>query len=429
MRLDGASEHITPYDKLAFSDVQAQALLASGEHRQELTAFFGEREYGELQYLARRAAKSAAGTRAGRVLIIPGIMGSQLGFDRPAPQPADLLWVDAADIGAGRLRALRVESAAPVRTMGVVLYSYLRLRLHLVASGFDVASVDYDWRLGIEVLGKQLAQRIEAEPHAHVHLVAHSMGGLVSRAALSLPVRRKVRQVVLLGSPNEGSFAGVQAVRGTYPVVRKLAQLDARTSAEQLADEVFNSFPSLYHLLPTPSLTQPIDLFEADQWPRQGPRPRPELLRAAWATRGDLAEASENFSVVVGTGQPTVTGIERVEDDFVYTITPRGDGTIPVVSARLDGARTYYVACAHSELTRDPLVANAVAEILKSGTTRRLTQRWSPRNRAVGRISDSQLRLTRTEKVDLTMLDPDARRVFMQTLNEPPPLRLRTPKR
>ena len=429
MRLDGASEHITPYDKLAFSDEQAEAMLANGDHRQDLTAFFGDREYGELQYLARRAAKARTGTREGRVLIVPGIMGSQLGFDRPAPLPPDLLWVDAADISAGRLRALRMDAAAPIRAMGVVLFTYLRLRLHLVASGFDVACVDYDWRLGIDVLGKQLAQRIEAEPHGNVHLVAHSMGGLVSRAAMSLPARRKVQQFVLLGSPNEGSFAGVQAVRGTYPVVRKLARLDARTSAEQLAEDVFNTFPSLYHLLPPPAHTHPIDLFDAAQWPRQGPRPRPELLHAAREGRAGLAKANERWSVVVGTGQPTVTGIEQVADDFVYTVTPHGDGTIPVVSARLTGAHTYYVACAHSELTRDPLVASAVADILKSGATRRLARRWGPRNRAVGRISDSALRLTHTEKVDLTTLDADARRVFMQTLNEPPPLRLRTPGR
>ena len=429
MRLDGPSEHITPYDKLAFSDVQAQALLASGEHRQELTAFFGDREYGELQYLARRAVKRSTGIRAGRVLIVPGIMGSQLGFERPAPLPADLLWVDPADIGAGRLRALRMDLGAPIRPMGVVLFSYLRLRLHLVAHGFDVDCVDYDWRLGIDVLGKRLAQRIEAEPHPYVHLVAHSMGGLVSRAALSLPARRKVQQVVLLGSPNEGSFAGVQAVRGTYPVVRKLARLDPRISAEQLAEEVFNTFPSLYQLLPTPTHTQGIDLFDAQQWPQAGPRPRAELLRAAWETRAGMGKTTARCSVLVGTGQATVTGIERIADDFVYTVRPHGDGTVPALSARLEGAQTYFVACAHSELTRDPLVASAVADILKTGATRRLARRWSPRNRAVGRISDSALRLTHTEKLDLTTLDADARRLYMQSLNEPPPLRLRTPGR
>ncbi|HTY95009.1 MAG TPA: hypothetical protein VMC02_14040 [Steroidobacteraceae bacterium] len=429
MRLDRASEHITPYDRLAFSDTQAQALLASGGHRQELTAFFGEREYGELQYLARRAAAARPGASRPRVLLVPGIMGSQLGFDRVAPLPPDLLWVDPADIIAGRLRALRVDAAAPLRTMGVVLFSYLRLRLHLVARGFDVTCVDYDWRLGVDVLGRQLAQRIEAEPHARVHLVAHSMGGLVCRAALSPATWRKVQQVILLGSPNEGSFAGVQAVRGTYPVVRKLARLDPRTSAEELAEEVFNTFPSLYHLLPTAGHSRPIDLFDARQWPKHGPRPRPELLGAARDARADLAAANPRCSVIVGTGQPTVTGIERADDDFVYTVTPHGDGTVPAFSARLAGAHTYYVACAHSELTRDPLIARAVADILRTGATRRLARRWWPRNRAAARISDAELRLTHTAKLDLTALDADARREYMQTLNEPPPLRLRRPGR
>jgi pimeloyl-ACP methyl ester carboxylesterase len=424
----GASEHITPYDRLAFSDVQAEALLASGAQRAELTAFFGEREYGELQYLAQRALKAGTRPRAGRVLIVPGIMGSQLGFDRSPPLPPDLLWVDPADIGAGRLRALRID-AAPVRAMGVVLHSYLRLRLMLGAAGFDVTCCDYDWRLSIDVLGRQLAQRIEADPNPHVHLVAHSMGALVSRAALMLPVRRKVQQVVLLGAPNQGAFAGVQAIRGTYPVVRKLARLDGRSSAEQLAAEVFNTFPSLYHMLPTPGHSPPVDLFDADQWPHQGPRPNPELLAAARQTMSALARPTDRFSNIVGTGQATVTGIERIADDFVYTVTPHGDGTVPVVSARLEGAHNYFVACAHSELTRDARVANAIADILNTGSTRRLERRWSARNRATGFISDTELRQTHTEKVDLTTLDPDARRHFMQNLNEPPPLRLRTPAR
>jgi pimeloyl-ACP methyl ester carboxylesterase len=429
MRHDGASEHITPYDRLAFTDEQAEALLATGEQRHELIAFFGDREYGELQYLARRALRRRSGPRRGRVLIIPGIMGSQLGLQRPAPLPRDLLWIDPVDISAGRLRALRMDSGAPILAMGVVLFTYLRLRLHLVAGGFDVSCVDYDWRLGVDVLGAQLAQRIEAEPHAFVHLVAHSMGGLVCRAALTSAARRKVQQVVLLGTPNEGSYAGVQAVRGTYPVVRKLAQLDARASAEQLAVEVFNTFPSLYQLLPTARQPHRFDLFDAARWPRRGPRPRPELLAAATQARAQLGAAGERFSVVVGTGQPTVTDIDLEGDDFVYTVTRHGDGTVPAASARLAGATTYYVGCAHSELTRDPLVASAVAEILCCGATRRLARRWSPRNRASGRISDAALRLTHNEKIDLTSLDPDARRVFMQTLNEPPPLRLRTPRR
>ncbi|HTV80200.1 MAG TPA: hypothetical protein VMF03_18250 [Steroidobacteraceae bacterium] len=429
MRHEGISEHITPYDRLAFSDVQAEALLASGEHRQELIAFFGDREYGELQYLARRAVEARLQPRNGRILIVPGIMGSQLGLTRSPPLPRDLLWVDPVDISAGRLRELRVGAGVPIHAMGVVLHTYLRLRLVLVAAGFDVSCVDYDWRLGVDALGAQLAQRIGTEPHEAVHLIGHSMGGLVCRAALTPAARRKVRQVLLLGTPNEGSYAGIQAIRGTSPVVRKLAQLDARASAEQLAEEVFNSFPSLYQLLPTASQPHRLDLFDAAQWPTRGPRPRPELLAAAAPARAGFADGGEGFSVLVGTGQPTVTDVDLEHDEFVYTVTRHGDGTVPVSSARLAGAATYYVACAHSELTRAPLVANAIVEILRTGGTRRLARRWSPRNRATGRISDAALRLTHTEKIDLTTLDPDARRAFMQTLNEPPPLRLRTPRR
>ena len=60
-----------------------------------------------------------------------------------------------------------------------------------------------------------------------------------------------VERVVLLGTPNQGSFAPVQVLRGTYATVRKIARLDGATTAECLTEEVFNSFPSLYQMVPT----------------------------------------------------------------------------------------------------------------------------------------------------------------------------------
>ena len=35
---------------------------------------------------------------APRVIIVPGIMGSQLGLTRRAPLPHDVLWLDPVDI-------------------------------------------------------------------------------------------------------------------------------------------------------------------------------------------------------------------------------------------------------------------------------------------------------------------------------------------
>ena len=82
---------------------------------------------------------------------------------------------------------------------------------------------------------------------------------------------------MLLGTPHLGSFAAVQALRGTYAVVRKVARLDARASAESLASQVFSSFPSLYDLLPS-ATAGTVNLLRLQSWPRGGPRPRARLL-------------------------------------------------------------------------------------------------------------------------------------------------------
>jgi hypothetical protein len=134
--------------------------------------------------------------------------------------------------------------------------------------------------------------------------------------------------------------------------------------------------------------------------------------------------------VIVGDGQETVTGVTRRGNGFQYTITRRGDGTVPTECALLPGARTYYTSVAHSELARDEVIARAIADLLHTGRTKRLKSKLERRpSAAEARISDAGLRRTHTTKVDWVGLEPDARRVFLQTLNEPPKLRLRLPTR
>ena len=52
-----------------------------------------------------------------------------------------------------------------------------------------------------------------------------------------------MQRVLLLGTPNGGSFAAVQALRGTYAVVRKVARLDANASAETLDERGLQLLP------------------------------------------------------------------------------------------------------------------------------------------------------------------------------------------
>jgi hypothetical protein len=423
------TDHVTPYDKFAWSDTDIEQLLVTGEHERDLVAYFGEREYRELAELARRAAGVPLPDDAARVFVVPGIMGSQLGLRRQPPLPDDILWLDPIDIGVGRLSSLHLSAGTPIVPLGVVLYSYLRLKLNLRASGFAPVLYDYDWRLGVDQLGAALAERIRTEPVDRIMIVAHSMGGLVSRAALTQPGMSNVERLVLLGTPNFGSFAPLQALRGTYSVVRKIAGLAGRGSPESLAGKIFNSFPSLYHMLPSAQCNGSADLFDPGEWPRSGPRPNRALLRDARDIQSKLVQADERISVVVGVGQETVTAVVKRRDDFVYTITRHGDGTVPAVSAGLPGARNHYTLAAHSDLTRDPTVAAAVADLLHTGTTERLPSKWKSSSAAEAQISDRQLRRMHTEKVDWAGLEPDERREYLENLNEPPKLQLRIPKK
>ena len=427
---DSLLDHVTPYDRFSWGEAQIEEWLASDARRGELSDYFGPTEYRALAALARRALTARPSDNALRVLIVPGIMGSQLGLTRAAPLPNDIVWLDPLDIQRGRLAALRVPGAAPIVPLGVVLFSYLRLKLHLRAAGFAAEFHDYDWRLSIVDSGQALAERLRTLRAARVAIVAHSMGGLVSRAALALAGTGHIERLVLLGTPNCGSFAAVQALRGTYAVVRKVARLAQQASAESLAAEVFSTFPSLYELLPWGTCSVAgSDLFDAQGWPAAGPGPDANLLAAARTVQRQLAPPDERFAVIAGVGAATVTAVRRRGAEFLYTLSRGGDGTVPLQSALLPGVRSAYARAAHSELTRNPVVAAAVVDLLRTGTTRRLPSRWRGTARASAQVSDAELRATHAEKVDWGALSPKARRLFLENLNEPPQLRLRVPRR
>ena len=180
-------DHVTPYDRFARQDANVERWLATGTHREELRGFFGDQEYRSLSVLARRARRVGVNRRLPRVLLVPGIMGSQLGMERAGPLPHDIVWLDPLDIHAGRLSALRLPGRARIVPLGIVLFSYLRLKLYLQSRGFAVEAHDYDWRLPVVQLGRALAARLHSRRNTRVALVAHSMGGLVVRAALAQP--------------------------------------------------------------------------------------------------------------------------------------------------------------------------------------------------------------------------------------------------
>ncbi len=363
--------------------------------------------------VARRAAATRPDPRRA-VLVVPGIMGSQLGIPRAPPLPDDLLWIDPYDFHQGGLLRLALENDQVV-SCGPVVHSYLRLKLALTAEGFSVRCFDYDWRHGVEELGRRLATRLRSTPDARWHLVCHSMGGLVARAALA-HAPEHIDRIVTLGTPHTGAYAPLQALRGVYGTVRRLAQLDPHHSAEELAQRVFGGFPSLYDMLPRGATP---DWLHAGSWPAQSPAPRPaELARAATFT---LPEARDRLYCIAGHGQPTVTSARVEGAGLRYTLDMRGDGTVPTRSAALPGHTCRYVALAHSELPRNRDVALAVADLLNSGTTARLepVPTSNGAGNAVTEVTDDVLRAMFTRKLDWQAMSAEERRAWLDSLNAP----------
>jgi pimeloyl-ACP methyl ester carboxylesterase len=401
--------------------------LAKGHHRASLREHFGSSAYRELSLLAARAqrVKSADGPR---VLILPGIMGSRLcamkrrraaGGAAPATASQEVLWIDPERIAAGRLKELILPSAESIRPMGVLLFSYARMKLMLEIEGFDAEFFPYDWRLGIDELGTALASHIAAQDKP-VSLIAHSMGGLIARIAVKRLPKRLVRKLIMLGTPNRGSLAPVLALRGTYPFVRKLARLDHRHSAEYLAQEVFCTFPGIYHMLPSSRRRGALDLLDPRSWPPTGPVPDSALLRRVAAVRRRLAAPDSRMCHIVGVNWKTVVAVRRTAAGFEYGSSLNGDGTVPVALALLPKLKAYFIDEWHGHLANNSRVIRAVVDLLRRGSTRELSRHFAPAHARLSRFDDAQLALIGGGKIDWRRLTSAQRKAVLAELDGAP---------
>jgi len=397
-------------------DDQLVALLRSGAHAVLLIAYFGEPEYRELAQLAKLAV-TRRNPRGRRVFVLPGIMGSRLGL--VARRSYSLLWLHPTAVANGSLSQLAMPSPRALRAVGVMLPGYLKLRLRLEVAGFRPVFCPFDWRRDVDHLGREFARLIERSGERKALVVGHSMGGLVARAALAYDQRR-IAKLVQLGAPNDGSFAPLQALRAVYPTVRKIASLDRMHTAEQLAREVYHTLPGIYQMLPSAANPSEPDLFDPSGWPADELAPDPQLLARARKVRGRLPAANDRCNTIVGFGQDTVVSVAQQERGFQYEFRAEGDGTVPLARAQWADAATWYVNENHGALTKNDLVLAAVAEILKTGDTRRLRTTVPKAAEVASRtVTEDELRAVALRKVQWDALSLDSRRRILDPVLSP----------
>ena len=154
------------------------------------------------------------------LILLPGICGSHLAVD------GKRIWLGLRLVGGLKRLAYPDAPGSVVRPDGVIGPLYDDLAESLAAS-HEVIEFSYDWRKPVEDEARRLALVAEAafasrtQTNQPVRFVAHSMGGLVVRTmALVAPalwqnlMARRGARVLMLGTPNAGSWAPMQVLSG-----------------------------------------------------------------------------------------------------------------------------------------------------------------------------------------------------------------------
>ncbi len=368
------------------------ALLRDGSEARQaaLRDLLGAACHNRLLGLAMRCRSTGEDCEPrGNVIIIPGLLGCSLSeFTAVGPVR---LWLDMPQLAAGAFARLRLEpdgrsAVHDVRPSGVSPCTYGALLLTL-GQHWNVRTFWYDWRKGFELAADELAGRAATwfgadEPF---HIVAHSTGGLVARSF----VRRHPRQwqagggktrLIMLGTPQHGSFTACQLLTGLDLTLRKLAAAQRQGSVSEIVD-VVRTFPAVYALLPSP-LREPAAaaLYDAEVWDAapisQAHLDQAKRFHESLATAVDPGRMVQ----IVGCHQPTLSSIkdyQQLDQEESYQLSTQGDGLVTHAFAELATSqgqpiRTYYVDQRNANLPIHPDVLLEVCDLLDSGMSRTL---------------------------------------------------------
>jgi pimeloyl-ACP methyl ester carboxylesterase len=331
------------------------------------------------------------------LLFLPGIMGSSLGSE----QLGGIWWLDLMNTGAVDKLGLSPDglSDAEPGSEIVPLTTDYRYTAFLAAcrdeSGLRHDRLAYDWRKSLRLSADAVRDRImkiaETNGGQSVHVVGHSMGGVLIRVALMVhgdELWPRVGRIVFLGTPHYGSPAIGGYLKNHFWGFNMMVVL-----AKLLERSTFRSMRGALGLLPAPIGVYPgtrsgeehpcanFNMYEASAWHLDLPAEEAARLQAvlddAAALHRDLYQSHEQLpqeqrdrmAVIAGVGYDTLFRLEYHRRMFLWEhmnkITRQdqhnpnrlGDGRVPVPSAALEHiAETRYVRGVHGSLPNIPAV-------------------------------------------------------------------------
>jgi pimeloyl-ACP methyl ester carboxylesterase len=346
------------------------------------------------------------------VIILPGILGSHLKVGTKR------VWLSWSLFNGFKLLDYPDSEQRVVVPDGPIGSIYDGL-MNFLGSSHEVIAFDYDWRKPIEAEARRLSVVVEsalnnrAKTGQPVRLLAHSMGGLLARAMQiecgpiwDRLMAHKGARLLMLGTPNEGSWAPMQVLSGDDSFGNTITAVGAPFQ-DEIARATMARFPGFLQLqaglLDSPQglntqagwqkLAQAdFDQISACSWWHQDQR---QLDNVRWGVPNDqvLAQAvrfweklrkqrdqdlprwRDKLAVVVGSAPFTADGFGIDEQgEFAYQeIQDSGDGRVTHASAMLPGVPTWKLDAEHGSLPAQKGAFAAYKELLETGATHLLS--------------------------------------------------------
>lgn len=338
------------------------------------------------------------------LILIPGIMGSTLSSGGKEQ------WIQMRALNKGAIVDKLDIDANGVEASGVVEKFYKQFGDHF-SSKYDVVSYEFDWRksvseaaVGLEALTKRMLKG-----NVTVHIVAHSMGGLLARQfMMDFPetwnafIKPKKNKFVMLGTPWLGSYLIMEVLTGHSRRVKQLAMIDFRNDKEDLL-EIFWKFPGVFELLPIEEITNR-KFWTATFWNQLKTKAKLDIIPNLADNKKSLSEFSEyrnnvlsflkdldsdaksdffeKIYYVCGKADKTVCDYSfknrflSRRKKLVYQATSHGDGSVTwktgIPKQLLSSNNLYYSNTSHGELANEPSLFGGVMELLERGKTNKL---------------------------------------------------------
>jgi pimeloyl-ACP methyl ester carboxylesterase len=338
------------------------------------------------------------------VILVPGIMGSVLEL-KHANGSSEVIWpgpVSSLVFAYNKMNELllpELEATDIIRRVSLSK-QYEQIINNLGKCGFredtqppTLFVCAYDWRKDNALSARVLAAKIDDAVAQHggaaeVTIIAHSMGGLVSRYYLesgnfnAQPGFAAVRNLITLGTPHRGSPLALTAALGQ----EKRLFLSAAQVKKLVND---SRYPAVYQMMPPPdepfawmdgplNAYSQVDIYDAGMVQALG-LSAPNLQSALdFHAKLDISKRPKvngkpmRYFFFTGTRQSTHSAVKVLDKEtnpksyevVTWELEDAGDGTVPIWSASITGVQGQPVGGEHSTIYRNGLLLQTLGALL-----------------------------------------------------------------